>query len=337
MAPVVHLAPQRRRLPVRTRLSLAELDLLVDRLGNPRLPLDLDGTTHDDEAADRLQERLADGAPSVGQRAHGLVRAAGDQARREPATLAARLTEVGLLDDGGTPVGDVVAAFGVLAAPEALLVLDLAVRREAGEARLRSWFAVTGSQVVQLSTVSGVVLELAWYDVVELPDALARAAAVDEDTDGAADSTDDSDGGDHDPVAEVGSPLELPFELFTDGTEAVRRGREDLLAELVRIAPGAVRVDGAELAPAAAAGAVTALEQAARGRLRVLVTAPASGPQTEPAGRRTVGVVSWLRVGAGWRSLTPLTVAGVPTVRIATVTGADLARGLAPVLAEVVR
>lgn len=337
MAPVVHLGsatPEARPVPVLTRLSLAELTLLTDRLGNPPLPIDLEGRP-DDEGADRLRERLADGAPSAGQRAHGLVHAAVDQARTDPAPLAARLAGIGLLDPAGTPVGDVVAAFGVLAAPEALLVLDLAVRpaAEPGEARLRSWFAVAGTTVVQLATASGLTFELAWYDVADLPDALSRAATVPD-----VEAAEGSDG------SGVGSPVELPFELFTDGTEAVRRGRDDLLAELVRLAPGPVRVDGAEVDPVTAAAVVTSLEESSRGRLRVLVTVPSDVPSDvpfdgggRPADRRTVGVVSWLRVGDGWRSLTPLRVAGVPTLRIAEVAPADLAAAVAPALAEVVR
>lgn len=335
MAPVVHLAtaeaPAARPLPVLTRISLAELALLHDRLGSPPLPLDLDDGGDDDEPAsrlhdrlhDRLNERLAAGTPSTAQRARGLVGAAFDRARCEPAATAARLIELGLLDDHGTPVGDVVAAFGVLAGPEALLVLDLALSDDGGPARLRSWFAIAGTQVAQLSTASGLIFELAWYDVAGLPDALTRAATVD-----AADDADDDD----DSVDQLGGRIELPFELFTDGTEAVRRGRADLLAELVRIAPAPVRLDGAEAAPVAAAAVVTALEQASRGRLRVLVTAAQGG-----ASRRTVGVISWLRVGSGWRSLTPLTLAGVPTVVVAEVSAAHLARAVAPVLAEVVR
>ena len=342
MAPVVHLtttvttsvttsagtaAAAPRAVPVLVRLSLAELILLTDRLGGTVLPFDLSGSIDDksgDPTDDRLQERLAGGVPSVGQRAHGLVRAARDQARINPGAAAPRLTEIGLLDDNGTPVGDVVAAFAVLAAPEALLVLDLALQRDAGPARLRSWFAITGTQVVQLSTASGLVFELAWFDGVDLPDALARAATVVDD------DAQTSDGATSDD--EVGSPLELPFELFTDGTEAVRRGRDDLLAELVRIAPGPVHVGGVEVAPAAAASVVTSLERASCGRLRVLVTVP-----QDAAGRRTVGVVSWLRVGSGWRSLTPLTVAGVPIVVVTQVAEADLSRAVAPVLAQVVR
>lgn len=330
MPPVVHLGAtehEARPLPVLARISLAELTLLTDRLGGVPLPIDLptdvardDGT----DGTDRLQERLADGAPSTARRAGALLRAAVEAARTEPAPLAVRLHELGLLDAAGTPVGDVVAAFGVLAGPEALIVLDLAVRRDdtgAGEDRLRSWFAVTGTSVVQLATVSGLAYELAWYDVADLPDALARAAMVEDD----------------DEPADLADHLELPFELFTDGTEAVRRGRDDLLAELVRIAPGPVRVDGAEVSPVAAAGVVTALERGSRGRLRVLVTVPRTDPETDAATRRTVGVVSWLRVGPGWRSLTPVRVDGVPTLRVDAVTAADLPRVVAPVLAEVVR
>ncbi|CAN5389745.1 hypothetical protein BH09ACT12_BH09ACT12_31530 [soil metagenome] len=328
MAPVVHLsgaveAPP-KPLPVVTRLSLAELILLADRAGNPRLPLDLDGHA-DDDATDRLQDRLSGGRPSVGQRAHGLVRAAQDEARTAPEPLAARLAGIGLLDADGTPVGDVVAALGMLATPEAMLVLDLAVRRVAGEARLRSFFAVAGSRVAQLSTVSGLSYELAWYDVGGLPDALTRAATI-EDDDAADHPTDDPTDGFGPEV------VELPLEVFTDGTEAVRRSRDDLLAEVIRIAQGPVRVGGDELTPADALALVTSLENDSRGRLRVLVTVPQDGAE-----RRVVGVVSWLHTRTGWRWLSPDRVGGVPTVRIVPVDAGELARVVAPVLAQVVR
>lgn len=329
MAPVVHLATSAEQapvpLPVLTRLSLAELVLLTDRAGHPRLPLDLDAHP-DDAATDHLQERLSGGSPSVEQRARGLVAAAHEQASNDPTPVVARLTDIGLLDPAGTPVGDVLAALGTLASPESMLVLDLAVRRDGGEARLRSFFAVTGTRVVQLSTVSGLTFELAWFDVGGLAEALTRAATIDDDE--REDSTDPEEGS---PV-----PLEMPFEVFTDGTGAVRRDREDLLAEVLRLAPAPVRVAGEEVSAAAAADALTAFETTARGRLRVLVTGPPEGPEGRSA-RQTVGVISWLRTTAGWWELSPRTVDGVRTVRIAPVEAHDLPRAVAPVLAQVVR
>jgi hypothetical protein len=330
MAPVVHLATSAEQapvpLPVLTRLSLAELVLLTDRAGHPRLPLDLDAHP-DDASTDHLQERLSGGSPSVGQRARGLVAAAHEQASTDPTPLVARMTGIGLLDPAGTPVGDVLAALGTLASPESMLVLDLAVRRDGGEARLRSFFAVTGTRVVQLSTVSGLSFELAWFDVGGLAEALTRAATIDDDDD----EEDPIEPGDGPPV-----PLELPFEVFTDGTEAVRRGREDLLAEVLRMAPAPVRVAGEEVSAAAAADALTSFETTTRGRLRVLVTVPQEGPEDGSA-RQTVGVISWLRTTAGWWELSPRTVDGVRTVRITPVEAHDLPRAVAPVLAQVVR
>lgn len=327
MAPRVELStatearpePRPQPLPVVVRLSLAELTVLSDRLGGVELPVDLPGVDDGSDAGvgDRLEERLSGGIPSAGQRARARLAAARADARERPQEVGLRLRELGLVDEGGTPVHDVVAAFGVLAGPEALLVLDLALTRGASEDRLRSWFAVVGSQVVQLSTASGLTFELAWYDVAHLPGALARAATVEDETAGASD---------------LASPLVLPFELFSDGTEAVRRGRQDLLAELVRIAPRVTSVAGEEVPPEEVAPLVTSLEQASCGRLRVLVSA------AQPdAARRTAGVLSWLRVGDGWRSLAPVSRDGVPVVEISVVAPRDLARALAPVLAEVLR
>jgi hypothetical protein len=329
MAPVVRLAAggdaaAAPALPAVVRLDLAELLLLAERCGGPRLPLDLDATG-DDAPVDRLQERLAGGAPSADGRARSLLVEARRRVAADPAGVGARLTEVGLLDAAGTPHGDVVAALGVLAAPELMLVLDLAVRREddAGqEARLRSWFAVRGDVVAQLATASGLEHELAWYGVAGLAGALTRAATID---DPAPEATEE-------PALPVGV-VELPYEVFTDGTEAVRRGRDDLLAEVVRLAPATARVDDAPLAPSATAELVTALESSTTGRLRMLVSA-AGVPGTA---RRTVGVVSWLRTDGGWRELAARTVDGVPTVRLTPVAAGDLGRSVAPVLAEVVR
>lgn len=321
--PVVHLAGATERtapVPVLVRLSLAELLLLTDRSGHPRLPLDLKSRT-EAEAPDRLRQRLSGDTLGVDQLAHQLVAEAHDRVEDDPGPLAARLAELGLLDAEGTPVGDVVAALGTLASPEALLVVDLAQRREAGEVRLRSYFSVVGSLVVQLSTVSGLSYELAWYDVAGLVDALTRAATVESRVAGASGAT-----------AGTTADLELPFEVFTDGTEAVRRGREDLLAEVIRLSPGPVKVAGAEVSPARAAQAVTELEVSARGRLRVLVTTPQDGP-----GRRTVGVISWLLTDSGWRELSPRTINGVPMLEVAPVEPRDLSRSVAPVLAQVVR
>ena len=325
--PVVHLAgpsEEAAPVPVLVRLGLAELLLLCDRAGHPRLPLDLESRT-DAEAPDRLQQRLAGDTPPVGQQARRLVAEAHHRAAEDPEPLAARLAEIGLLDPEGTPVGDLVAALGALASPEALLVLDLAEQRDAGEMRLRSYFSVVGSQVVQLSTVSGLTYELAWFGVAGLADALTRAVTVET-------STKESQG----PAAEESTgerpTLELPFELFTDGTEAVRRGRDDLLAEVIRLSPGPVKLAGSEISPTRAAQAITELEGSARGRLRVLVTASQGD-----VSRRRVGLVSWLLTDSGWRELSPRTIGGVPVLEIAPVEPRDLARSVAPVLAQVVR
>ncbi|WP_323792312.1 hypothetical protein [Nocardioides sp.] len=315
-------APASVPVPVVVELSLAELLVLSEQSGGARLPLDLASFLEpdSDDGEDLLEQRLDGATPSPRQRARTQLRAAVDEARERPEPSTARLVEAGLLDHAGTPTRGVVSALSLLAAPEALLVLDLAVTRGRGEDRLRSWFAVAGSHVAQLSTASGLVVELSWYDVGGLPAALARAATVDEGP------------GAKDHGAGVGSPLRLPFELFSDGTEAVRRGRPDILAELVRLAPPATWVAGEEVAPERVGALVANLEEAVSGRLRVLVTTPEAEGD---AGRRKAGVVSWLRLGGGWRSLVPLVREGVPLVEITAVTPRDLARSVGPVLAQV--
>jgi hypothetical protein len=305
MAPVVRLGtggePAARpspasTLPAAVRLDLAELLLLAERCGSPRLPLDLDASADadGDPSTARLQERLAGGTRSTGDQARDLVAAAHQRVADDSTAVASGLVALGLLDDAGTPHRDVVTALGVLAAPEVMLVLDLVVRREPGadradadradadrEDRLRSWFAVRGDVVAQLATATG---------------------------------------------------LDVPFEVFTDGTEAVRRDRDDLLAEVVRRTPAPTLVDGVPASATATAELVAGLETSTTGRLRLVVSGAGN-----PEERAVLGVVTWLRTGGGWRELSARTVDGVPTVRISPVGPGDLARSVGPVLAQVVR
>jgi hypothetical protein len=339
MAPVVRLGtggePAARpspasTLPAAVRLDLAELLLLAERCGSPRLPLDLDASADadGDPSTARLQERLAGGTRSTGDQARDLVAAAHQRVADDSTAVASGLVALGLLDDAGTPHRDVVTALGVLAAPEVMLVLDLVVRREPGadradadradadrEDRLRSWFAVRGDVVAQLATATGLDHELAWYGVGGLTAALTRAATVD----------------DEEPAPPV-PMLDVPFEVFTDGTEAVRRDRDDLLAEVVRRTPAPTLVDGVPASATATAELVAGLETSTTGRLRLVVSGAGN-----PEERAVLGVVTWLRTGGGWRELSARTVDGVPTVRISPVGPGDLARSVGPVLAQVVR
>ena len=74
---------------------------------------------------------------------------------------------------------------------------------------------------------------------------------------------------------------------------------------------------------------LAALAAEARGRLRVLA-ADVSGEETS-----VVGVVSWVLLADGWRTLHPHQRDGEARVELRAVDAAGLAADLAPVLAEV--
>lgn len=312
--PTVHLtAPDADRVvPGRVDLGLDELLLLAERAGDLRLPLDLEV----DASADRLAARLAgDGLPPADE-AHALL--AAELAASASEETADRLAEAGLLVDG-LPVAPLGAALETLGSPEALLVLDLGVSRASGPVRLRSWFAIRGGRVGQLSTVDGLRHELGWYDVRDLHGALARAATLEELPAGSG------------PPA-VPDLLRLPYETLTAGLEAVRRGRDDLLAEVVRVRPEPVTVAGEPLADNVVRDHLRALQQRSLGRLRVMVTA--APVQGEPR-RAAAGVVSWLLLDRGWLWLEPRSDGQAPAVVVHAVQPGDLGRVLGPVVSEV--
>lgn len=199
----------------------------------------------------------------------------------------AQLRGAGLLDDTGRPHAEVRRALHVLAAPQATVDVDVAVRRAPGGARVHSWQRVAGDRVTSLST-AGSVVELAWHGTQLWQHELARAVTV------APEPARSMGGCEQGPAPD----LELPHELLLAGGAALRLGREDVLAELLRRHPG---TDPEQ---------VRSLHAAARGRMRAVVCGVGSG------GTRRIGWISWLLLGDGWHALRPVVADGVPMVRV---------------------
>lgn len=93
--------------------------------------------------------------------------------------------------------------------------------------------------------------------------------------------------------------LELPFELLLGAGEALRLGRDDVLAELMRRYGAGLDVDH-----------VRRLHTGSLGRMRTVVSGTGSW------GARRAGWVSWSLFADGWRALTPFTSRGIAMVRV---------------------
>lgn len=261
---------------------------LTDRLGR----------THDaTEAAAYLAalDGLHDAATSLGRR--GLLVDAGAAGEGHPK---------GVLDAG------LVGAVGLLATPTVALDVDVAV----GAVHARSWQRQRGGAVATLSTVDGVVFELAWFPTAAWSDELTRVALLPEDV-----------------VlrpSAVPDHLSLPFELADATGEAMRTSRSDVVPVLVAQHSGRTTdAAGRPLDDAAAVTVLGALGTESQGRLRVLVA------DVTAARTSVVGVVSWTLLADGWRVLRPHRVGEELHVEVRRVGPADLAGELAPVLAAV--
>ena len=155
----------------------------------------------------------------------------------------------------------------------------------AGSVRGRAWHRQRGSAVAALSTVDGIVFELAWFESDHWADELARMAVVPEDLE----------------LGESSVPelVDLPYELLDAGAEALRSGRSDLLSTVVAHHSGAaLDADGDPLDDATVTALVGALVGETQGRLRALVA-------DVEAGGSVVGVLSWVLLDDGWRVLRP--------------------------------
>lgn len=289
-------------LPRRAALTLPELRLVAEAAGGAPLPFDLAGPA---EAA-ALEGRLGQSRGTVEDQTYRDVL----ESLPDP---HASLRRRGLIDEGHVDEG-LLGAVGLLATPQ--LALDIEV--VADQVQAKGWHRQASDAVATLSTVDGIVFELAWFPTALWSRELARVAVIPEDLS----------------LHESGVPerLDVPYELADAVAEALRSSRADLVPVLTGRHDGQVH-DGSGRPPSGGetGRALAALGTETRGRLRVLA-ADVSGPETS-----VVGVVSWVLVADGWRALTPHRVGGVARVDVRRVQAADLATDLAPVLAEVAR
>jgi hypothetical protein len=287
-------------LPRRVALTLPELRLVAERAGGAPLPFDVVEPT----GSDALEGRLGESRTSAEDSAYATAIAS----LHDPeATLERR----GLVNGDGVADG-LVGAVGLLATPTTAVDIDVAARG----IRARSWHRQSGDAVATLSTVDGVVFELAWFPATQWPSELGRVGVLPEDL----------------PVRASTVPpyVDVPFELADAAAEAARSGRSDLVPILAAQHTGdVVDADGVPLSELEINSVLRALSLESQGRLRVLV-ADVSGDATT-----VVGVVSWTLLADGWYALRPRNVEGADRVHIERVDPSDLATELAPVLAEV--
>jgi hypothetical protein len=289
-------------LPRRVALTLPELRLLAERAGGAPLPFDVVERPDDGP----LQSRLGRTRQTADDEAYAAALAT----LHDPAEALARR---GLLtgDAGEAPEPGVVGALGLLATPEIALDLDVVVDTVRG----RAWHRQRAGAVASLSTVDGLVFELAWFGTDQWAAELARMAVVPEDVE-LGDSA-------------VPDVVDLPYELLDAGAEAIRSGRADLLSTVVAHHTGsAVDAAGSPLDDTTATAVVGALVGETQGRLRALVA-------DVDAGGTTIGVLSWVLLADGWRVLRPHQEEDAHRVEVRRVRPADLASVLGPVLAEV--
>jgi hypothetical protein len=177
--------------------------------------------------------------------------------------------------------------------------------------------------VVCLSTGDGEVFELGWLSADDWWLELGRVAHVDTATLRPAPD-----------AGRVPDVVETPWELLLATGEAVQRRRHDLLDQLVSDHSGmTIAGDSLETLETADDSDVRRwheeLESTSRGRLHAAVMGRSE------RGRPGAGVVEWVLLHDGWRSLTPFTRDGWTMVRIERMSAVDLPRALAVRAAQV--
>lgn len=288
-------------LPRRLSLTLPELRFVAERAGDAPLPFDPPSAA----TPDALGARLGPTRSSLDAEAYAAALATLHDPRSS-------LSRRGLLVDTAVDEG-LLGAVGLLATPTLALDVDVS----AGGTQVKAWHRQHAGAVASLATADGIVFELAWFPTDQWGDELARVAVVPADL-----PVRDSD---------VPAHAELPYELVDAATEAVRSGRADLLPVLVADHTGECRNAADEVVPdLEVVSLLSAFAAECRGRLRALA-ADVSGGSTS-----MIGVVSWVLVGDGWRTLRPRRDGGADRVEIVRIGAEDLARELSPVLAEVV-
>lgn len=231
------------------------------------------------------------------------------------------LERAGLLA-AGAPTAAALAVLTTWHAPSLAVDLEVLVDLARGRARVRSHHRSLGDRVACLSTVEGASFELAWSPLDRWGDEVARAARVDLDTLRTAPT--------FEPVPVV---VETPWDLLLATGEAVRAGRPDLLDRMVADHP-ATTLAGRSPVLLDDAGVDDVrrwheqLESTSRGRLHAAMT----GRGTRGS---VAGVVEWVLLPDGWRSLAPVTRDGWDMVRLQRVRPRDLPRALARLAAGV--
>jgi hypothetical protein len=298
----------------RVRLSRAAVDRLADVAG-VESPVDqLLAREQMSSGAGRLGGAPA--VPPVGASSEGEV----DDVLERAGLLAA-----------GAPTAAARAVLTTWHAPSLAVDLEVLVDLARGRARVRSHHRRLGDRVVCLSTAGGAALELAWSPVARWGAELGRAARVDLATLRPARGS----GSGSWPEAEAAPDVvETPWDLLLASGEAVRAGRPDLLDRMVADHPATTLAGRRpDLLDDAGVDDVRRwheqLESTSRGRLHAAVLGRGSRGAV-------VGVVEWVLLPDGWRSLTPFTRDGWAMVRLQRVRPRDLPRALAPLAAGVV-
>ena len=151
-------------LPRRVALTLPELRFVAAKAGGAPLPFDV----AEPASAGALDSRLGESRGSAEDAAYASALAS----LHDPATSLSRR---GLLlggPDDGVVDGGLVGAVGLLATPTVAVDLDLA----AGGVQAKAWHRQAGAAVATLSTVDGLVFELAWFPTDHWSAELARVA-----------------------------------------------------------------------------------------------------------------------------------------------------------------
>lgn len=286
--------------PRRVRLPRAALDRLAELVGTPSPATQVSPHRAVPGTGDRLgtSARGGDPSPTQDEDLDGLLASAG-------------LTESGVPTDHGR------AVLAVWHAPTLAIELEVLVELRSGAVRVRSRQCTLAGWVVCLSTADGHHFELGWLTADAWRLEVARAAHVDIRSLRPA----------CDPVT-VPDVVETPWELLLATGEAVRSRRHDLLDQLVADHSGTTLAGGSTDSLSAADDSDVRrwherLESASCGRLHAVVMGRSA------RGRPGAGVVEWVLLHDGWRSLTPFTRDGRAMVRIQRSEPADLPGELA--------
>jgi hypothetical protein len=286
--------------PRRVRLPRAAVDRLAELVGAPSPATQVSAR----RATPGTSERLA--TPGLG----------GESSPTPDGDVDGVLASAGLAESGAlTDLGRAVLA--VWHAPTLAIEVEVLVELRSGAVRVRSRQCALAGWVVCLSTADGHHFELSRLSADSWWLEVARAGHVDTRT--------------LRPVPDPGAVpdvVETPWEQLLATGEAVRGRRHDLLDQLVADYSGTTLGGGSTDSLRTADDTDVRrwherLESASRGRLHAAVMGRSR------RGRPGAGVVQWVLLHDGWRSLTPFTRDGRTMVRVQRKEPADLPGELA--------